>query len=115
MYEDDRPSLRAELNAKFKKDMNETFGRSKLTRYHDRNGRRVAVGDCIEFLFWVDGCDGNQHERYYYGRIVKRRGKLCFRYKPDGVHWSERRLDALNFDPETDWEIYFSPTWKLIK
>lgn len=96
-------------------DKNKVFWPKNQTHYKDRNGLRIHLGDCIEFLFWVGGCDGNQHERYYYGRIVKRRGKLCFRYKPDGVHWSERRLDALNFDSETDWEIYFSPTWKLIK
>ena len=33
----------------------------------------------------------------------------------DGEHWSERRLDCLHFDSECDWEIYYSPSWKLIK
>ena len=114
MYEDDRPSLRAELNEKFKKDMNETFGRSKLTRYHDMNGRRVAVGDWIRFLWWVPCSNGLQRECYYYGRIMKRRGKLVFRYKDSfirnggpytGPKMHERRLDCLNFDSTMDWEI----------
>ena len=90
-------------------DMNKTLGRSQITRYYDRNGKRVKVGDKIEFLFWVGGADGMQHEKYYVGRIVKRCGKLCFRYKPDPEkqpnYWSTRRLDNLNFDSAADWEI----------
>lgn len=96
-------------------DMNRTTPVKKLTNYHDRRGKRVRVGDCIEFLFWVTGSDGLQHEKYHFGRIIKRFGKLVFRYKPDGVHWSERRLDSLRFDSTCDWEIYYSPSWKLIK
>lgn len=91
-----------------------TFGRNELTRYFDRNGRRIRVGDWIEFLWWVGGCDGLLHEMYIYGRILKRHGKLIFRYRDhfmkngeqyNGPRYHERRLDALNFDSQCDWEI----------
>lgn len=115
MYEnDDRPSLRAEMNAKEKKDMNATFGLSQLTQYYDCNGRCVRVGDWVRFLWWVTCSNGLQRELYYYGRIMKRRGKLVFRYKDSfirnggpytGPKMHERRLDCLNFDSTMDWEI----------
>lgn len=96
-------------------NMNHTSPKKKLTHYYDKNGKQVRVGDCIKFLFWQTRSDGLQHEAYYFGRIVKKFGKLAFRYKPDGEHWSERRLDCLHFDSTSDWEIYYSPSWKLIK
>lgn len=75
------------------------------TGYLDERGKEVLVGDKILFLFWETGSDGVQHEKYYTGRIRKRKGELVFAYKPDGVHLSERRLSALNFDSESDWKI----------
>lgn len=107
-YENDfRPSLMAEMNSKAKKDMNRTFG--NLTEYVDKNGRRVFLGDWICFLWWIPTSNGLQRERYYYGRILKRRGKLVFKYRDDfskpGKGFHERRLDALNFDSTYDWEI----------
>lgn len=106
---DDRPSLRAEMNARVKKDMNETFGLSQLTHYFDKNGRRVAVRDWICFLWWIPCTDGTQREIYIYGRILRRHGKLIFKYRDDfsrpGKGFHERRLDALNFDSQCDWEI----------
>lgn len=111
---DDRPYLRAEMNAKAKKDMNRTFGRSNLTEYVDKNGRRVCLGDWICFLWWVTCYDGTQREEYIYGRILRRHGKLIFKYRDrflrngesyHGPRYHERRLDALNFDSATDWEI----------
>lgn len=95
-------------------DMNETITRSNLTHYYDKNGRRVKLGDWIYFLWWVPCSNGLQRECYYYGRILKRRGKLIFRYKDafiknggpyTGPKMHERRLDALNFDSTMDWEI----------
>ena len=80
----------------------------ELTQYYDKNGRCVCVGDWIRFLFWYTCSDGLQRERYIYGRILKRRGKLIFRHKVFGTdkpQYSERRLDALNFDSTNDWEI----------
>lgn len=109
-YENDfRPSLIAEMNSRAKKDMNRVFGRSNLTEYVDQNGRRVCLGDWICFLWWVPTSSGLQRECYYYGRILKRRGKLVFRYRDDfskpGKGFHEHRLDALNFDSTCDWEI----------
>lgn len=80
----------------------------ELTQYYDKNGRCVCVGDWIRFLFWYTCSDGLQRERYIYGRILKRRGKLIFRHKVFGTdkpQYSERRLDVLNFDSTMDWEI----------
>lgn len=107
-YEDDfRPSLMAEMNGKAKKDMNRTFG--NLTEYVDKNGRRVFLGDWICFLWRIPTSSGLQRERYYYGRILKRRGKLVFKYRDDfskpGKGFHERRLDALKFDSRYDWEL----------
>lgn len=98
-------------------NMNKTIMRKRgeRTYFKDTNGKYVYVKDCIQFLFWETGSDGMQHEHYYFGRIVKRGNKLVFRYKPDGVNWSERRLDVLHFDSEMEWTIYYSPTWKQIK
>lgn len=98
-------------------DKNKTFltKRGERTKYKDISGRFVYVKDCVKFLFWEVGTDGLQHEHYYFGRIVKRHGKLCFRYKPDGVRFSERRLDALNFDSTMDWTIYWAANAKIIK
>ena len=105
---DDRPGLRFEMNNKVRKDMNRTFGLSNLTEYIDKNGRRVAIGDWICFLWWVPTSSGLR-ERYFYGRILKRHGKLVFKYRDDfskpGKGFHERRLDALNFDSTCDWEI----------
>lgn len=90
-------------------DMNEIWGRAELTHYRDKNGRRVHLGDWICFLWWVPTSSGLQRECYYYGRILKRRGKLVFKYRDDfskpGKGYHERRLDALNFDSTCDWEI----------
>lgn len=106
---DDRPTLRFEMNNKAKKDMNRTFGRSNLTEYVDKNGRRVCLGDWICFLWWVPCSDGTQREKYIYGRILRRHGKLIFKYRDffakNGPRFHERRLDALNFDSQCDWEI----------
>ena len=103
--EDDyRPSLISEMNKRSARDMNETFGRSQLTHYYDINDRCVCVGDMIRFLWWVPTSDGLQREEYYIGKIVKRKGKLVFRYK-DNLKVHERRLDALNFDSTMEWEI----------
>ena len=80
-----------------------------LTNYYDKNGRRVKLGDWICFLWWVPTSSGLQRECYYYGRILKRRGKLVFKYRDDfskpGKGFHERRLDTLNFDSTCDWEI----------
>ena len=113
--EDDfRPSLMSEMNRRAKKDMNKTFGLSNLTEYVDANGRRVCLGDWIRFLWWVPCSDGTQREKYIYGRILKRHGKLIFKYRDhfvkagetyDGPRYHERRLDALNFDSTMEWEI----------
>lgn len=95
-------------------DMNETVTRSKLTHYYDKNGRRVKLGDWICFLWWVPCWGGTQREKYIYGRILRRHGKLIFKYrdylvkdgeKYNGPRYHERRLDALNFDSQCDWEI----------
>jgi len=95
-------------------DMNETITRSKLTHYYDKNGRRVKLGDWISFLWWVPCSDGTQREQYIYGRILRRNNKLIFKYRDHflrkgesypGPRYHERRLDALNFDSTTDWEI----------
>ncbi len=79
------------------------------TKYNDKNGRRVCVGDWICFLFWHTCSDGTQREKYIYGRILKRRGQLVFRYKVSfekgKQRFSERRLNTLNFDSTNDWEI----------
>lgn len=81
----------------------------EATNYIDSNGRRVYVGDWICFLFWYTCSDGLQREYYHYGRILKRKGKLVFRYKvcyeAGNQRFSERRLDALNFDSTMDWEV----------
>lgn len=71
----------------------------------DESGRKVYVGDKIQFLFWVPGSDGCAHEKYYIGHIRRRKGRFVFAYKPDGIHISERRLSALRFDSQTDWKI----------
>ena len=106
---DDRPGLRFEMNNKVRKDMNRTFGLSNLTEYIDKNGRRVCLGDWICFLWWVPRADGTQREIYIYGRILRRHGKLIFKYRDssllNGPRFHERRLDALNFDSQLDWEI----------
>ena len=95
-------------------DMNETVTRSELTHYYDKNGRRVKLGDWICFLWWVPCSDGTQREKYIYGRILRRHGKLVFKYRDflvkngeqyNGPRYHERRLDALNFDSQCDWEI----------
>lgn len=91
-------------------NMKETVTRSNLTPYYDKNGRRVKLGDWICFLWWVPCCDGLEREKYIYGRILIRHGKLIFRYREfsrngDGPRYHERRLDMLNFDSTTDWEI----------
>ena len=95
-------------------EMNKNYFRNGLTRFVDKNGRRVRIGDWICFLWWVGGSDGLQHELYIYGRILIRRGKLIFKYRDHfvrngepykGPRYHERRLDALNFDSESDWEI----------
>lgn len=82
---------------------------NEVTPYLDKNGRRVYVGDFIEFLWWVTGSDGVQHEFYYTGRIIKRKSKLCFRYADRFIgsrgHFIERRLSALTFDSTCDWEV----------
>ena len=93
-------------------DMNETVTRSELTHYYDKNGRRVKLGDWIRFLWWVPSCNGLQREKYIYGRILKRHGKLIFKYY-DGSRYHERRLNALHFDSECDWEI-MDEEWKLL-
>lgn len=94
--------------------MNETVTRSELTHYYDKNGRRVKLGDWICFLWWVPCCNGLQREQYIYGRILRRHGKLIFRYRDffvkkggqyNGPRYHERRLNALNFDSTMDWEI----------
>lgn len=76
----------------------------EFTGYQDARGKRVFVGDKIVFLFWITGCDGCAHEKFYTGRIRKRKGHLVFAYKPDGVHLSERRLSRLCFVSSEDWE-----------
>lgn len=95
-------------------DMNETVTRSELTHYYDKNGRRVKLGDWICFLWWVLCSDGTQREEYIYGRILRHHGKLIFKYRDffvkngeqyNGPRYHERRLDALNFDSQCDWEI----------
>lgn len=94
--------------------MNETVTRSELTHYYDKNGRRVKLGDWICFLWWVPCCNGLQRKQYIYGRILRRHGKLIFKYRDflvkngeqyNGPRYHERRLDALNFDSTMDWEI----------
>jgi len=106
---DDRPSLRNAMNRMAKKDMNAVYGITKMTNYRDKNGRIVHVGDWICFLWLVPTSSGLQRECYYYGRILKRRGKLVFKYRDDfskpGKGFHERRLDTLNFDSTCDWEI----------
>lgn len=77
----------------------------EYTGYRDSQGRRVYVGDKIEFLFWMPSVAGTQVEHFYIGRIRKRKGQLVFAYKPDGVHLSERRLSCLNFASEADWTL----------
>lgn len=90
-------------------DMNETITRSEYTHYYDKNGRRVKLGDWICFLWWVPASNGLQRECYRYGRILKRHGKLVFKYRDDfskpGKGFHERRLDVLNFDSSMEWEI----------
>lgn len=95
-------------------DMNKNYFRNGLTRFVDKNGRRVRIGDWICFLWWVPRSDGLQREKYIYGRILIRRGKLVFKYRDflvkngeqyNGPRYHERRLDALNFDSQCDWEI----------
>ena len=95
-------------------DMNETVTRSELTHYYDKNGRRVKLGDWICFHWWVPCSEGLQREEYIYGRILRRHGKLIFKYRDhfvyngklySGPRFHERRLDALNFDSTSDWEI----------
>lgn len=92
-------------------DMNETVTQSELTHYYDKNGRRVKLGDWICFLPCSDGL---QRKKYIYGRILRRHGKLIFKYRDffvkngeqyNGPQYHERRLDALNFDSQRDWEI----------
>ena len=109
-YENDfRPSLMSEMNRRAKKDMNKTVGVSNITEYVDANGRWVHLGDWIRFLWWVPCSDGLQREYYIFGRILKRRGKLVFKYRDDfskpGKGYHERRLGALNFDSTMEWEI----------
>ena len=88
----------------------------KLTIYKDCNGRRVRLGDWIKFLFWQTGSDGLQHEVYRFGQICRNhRGYLVFRYKPDGKIWMEKMLDRLTFDSTMEWEVYCSPSQKIIK
>lgn len=77
----------------------------EFTGYRDSQGRKVYVGDKIEFLFWCVGSDGMPHEIFYIGRLRRRKNQLVFAYKPDGVHLSERRLSALCFDSECDWTV----------
>lgn len=106
---DDRPTQRFQLNNRNPKDMNETYGITQMTNYYDKNGNIVHVGDWIEFLFWHTCSDGLQREKYIYGRILKRKNKLVFRYKTkyetNKQRYSERRLECLNFDSTCDWEI----------
>ena len=78
------------------------------TPYLDKNGIRVMVGDWIEFLWWIPCSNGLQREMYYYGRILKRKGHLIFKYREryyKGAGYIERRLNTLNFDSESEWRI----------
>ena len=77
----------------------------EFTGYRDSQGRKVYVGDKIEFLFWLPSASGLQVEHFYIGRIRKRKGHLVFAYKPDGKNLSERRLSNLNFDSQADWTL----------
>lgn len=77
----------------------------EFTGYRDSQGRKVYVGDKIEFLFWMPSFVGTATEQFHIGRIRKRKGHLVFAYKPDGVHLSERRLSMLNFASEADWTL----------
>ena len=97
-------------------DMNVTTPLMQYTKYVDMHGTRVRVGDWVRFLFWVPGSDGLQRELYITGRIVKRRGKLVFRYRVNfetpRYGFRERTLDLLTFDSTMEWEIVVGPDAK---
>lgn len=75
------------------------------TGYFDRNGKEVFVGDKIEFCFWMPGSGGTPYEKFFIGRIRKRKGHLVFAFKQSDGYLSEYRLSALHFDSQSDWEI----------
>jgi len=68
----------------------------------DSNGRRVYVGNFIDFLFWFYSPRGEE-EVWRQGRIIKKGGHLCFRFKWNG-RFVTHRLSALRYVPENDWE-----------
>lgn len=72
------------------------------TPFIDANGRRIKVGDYVQFTWWVTAADGLQHEHFINGRIVCRRGHLCFEFRDTANNRVVRRLSALCFDSEQD-------------
>lgn len=77
----------------------------EYTGYRDSYGRKVYVGDKIEFLFWMPSVAGTPVEKFYIGRIRKRKGHLVFAYKPDGIKLSELRLSNLSFASQAEWTL----------
>lgn len=67
----------------------------------DRNGTCIYVGTFIHFsFFWYT--PSGEVERDRQGRIIKKDGHICFRYKLNGK-FVTNRLTALNYSGD-DWE-----------
>jgi hypothetical protein len=72
----------------------------EYTGYKDCNGKKVHVGDTIDFTWWINTPPRGLIESHKIGTIEKLQRGLAFRHKG-----SYRMLSALCFDSECDWEI----------